>query len=167
MDVQPRGVLQHGREGVGAVRDAGQRIGEATTVGVGRLEDRAHGVDVGRRRRVLPGPDGQARRLEGDEALDEGSRLVLEGEDHRVPTGAHRVAHHLQRDRRLAGPFAAPEQDELAGAQAAVEGGVEQVEPGGPDRGPGARATAQRRVGLVEQVLHRAAAVDLAGTAGR
>jgi hypothetical protein len=166
VEVQPWCVVDHGREGVGAVRDAGERLGEAAAVGVGRLEDGPDGMDVRGCRRVLAGLDGKARRLEGDEALDEGSCLVLEGEDHRVAAGAHRVAHHLERDRRLARPLAAPEQDQFAGAQAAVERGVEQVEPGGPDRGPGSRSSAQRRVGLVEQVLHRAAAVDVAGATG-
>ena len=41
-------------------------------------------------------------RLEGDEPLEQGVRLVLVGEDDADPAGGHGVADHLEGDRRLA-----------------------------------------------------------------
>ena len=127
--------------------------GQAAAVGVLGLEDGAHGADVGGGGVVLAGLGGGHGGLEGDEALEQRRRLVLEGEDDGVAAGAHGVADELDGQGRLAGALGAAEEDELAGAQAAVEGGVEELEAGGPHLGARAGAVAQRLVGLLEDVL--------------
>jgi hypothetical protein len=97
-------------------------------------------------------------RLERQQPLQEGVRLVLEGEDHRASAGADDVADHLHGHRRLAETLWAAEQYQLTGPEPALQRVVEHREPGRDHGGAGTRSSLDRVVGPSQEIGDRAEA---------
>ena len=132
VDVQPRGVVAHRGQRLDAADVLAEPLGQAAGGVVGRLEGGAHLPHVERHGLVE-----RLRGLGGDDLLQQGLGLELEGQEDHGPTRPGAAASHLQRERRLALALGAGQQVERPGAQPAAELLVEQRESGRPQRRSG------------------------------
>jgi hypothetical protein len=125
------GVLRHRLHGQRGSGEGLQSFGKVALASVEGLHRLPHLADV------YAGDAGDLSRLDRDQPLEHGLRVMLEREVHDRATGLGNGPHDLQGERRLAQPLRAGEQDQFARAEAAGEGGVEHVEAGRPDSAGG------------------------------